>query len=331
MLVNNQGLLSQVKALNRVLNQRPWPSSQEVRNLLERTAGSFHRGNSLSPTEASEFLKERPLVAVDGSYQTVGPAYPYLVTLCQAHARALAPDLQEDKGITLQKLFTPLQPEDRATIESAVEEGESPEVATLRNTKQVMAALEVATAIAALNKYKPAYLLLDGGFVQYLLRVKDSWKNLVKTAEGIGCVVVGVIEEVSSHILAGILGDVWGWSPNPYDREIFYGILETGEWFEVSEEYHAKYGFRTAFARLSSHPQAVGLDFLPSQADRIGETIELLATITPAHGRGIPAWLDVVDRYARLTDGEIEQLLAVGLDTHLKEKLLTPHRRRRGL
>lgn len=331
MLLNNQNLLNQIEALNRVLTHRPWPSRQEVRAILEPAAGTFHRVKTFTPEEAAGLLKERPLVAVDGSYQTVGATYPYLVTFCQAHARALAPNLKDDKGITLQKLFTPLQPEDRAIIEAALEKGESPEVAALRNTKQVMTALEVETAIAALNKYRPAYLLLDGGFVQYLLRVKDSWETLVKTAEDIGCIVVGVIEEVSSHILAGILGNAWGWSPNPYDRELLYGILEVGEWFEIAEEHHAKYGFRTVFVRLASHPQAIGLDFLPSQADKIKETIEFLATMTPAHGRGIPAWLDVVDRYVRLTDSEIEQLLAVGLDTSLKEKLLTPHRQRRGL
>jgi len=45
---------------------------------------------------------------------------------------------------------------------------------------------------------------------------------------------------------------------------------------------------------------------LQSQLDLAGSYIDYLYTLSPADGRGIPIWLDLVDREVRLTDVELE-------------------------
>jgi len=329
MLLNNEHLLNHIADFNRNLLSRPGLSLEERRRLLE-SIGVFSYLPKLSPKEAVSLLDNRPLIAVDGSYQTAGATYPYLLTLCQSYAKPFAPHLEEE-GVVLQKIFSPLTEEDAALIEEGVEGGESPEAVFLRCTRKIMAELEIKAAKKALFTYRPSYLILDGGFVQYLLRTEDAWQDFACAAEEINCVVVGVIEEVSSRLIPSTLQSSRSQPFSSYDREFLYGTLKVGEYFELKEEEHAKYGFKTVFARPANYLQAIGYDFLPSQAKRVEKALQLLFALTPLHSRGIPLILDIVDRQVRITEGEIEQLLSAGLNPELKEKLLTPARRRREL
>lgn len=328
MLINNEGLVARLDELNNVLKERPWPERSDLRNLLAGT-GSFGRATRRAPKDAYAILNGRPLVAVDGSYQTIGSSYPYMLSLFQAYARALAGDFGTDAGITLQDIFCPLLPKDRAVVDDlSGKEGSTPELAALSNAKRFMAVMEMKAALNSLDIYRPALLLLDGGFVQYLFRAKEEWDLLLQKSRESGTILVGVIEEVSSQVLRQALREAWIWADLPYDRELLYGTLDEGEYYKVNPSQTAKYGFRTMFARLSHHPQAIGLDYLEPFEEHMPAIVDLLASLTSEIGRGVPSWVDIIDRYVRLTNNETEQLLA-RLDYSLRDRLLIPSRARR--
>lgn len=274
--------------------------------------GTFCRVAARTPDDV---LRQRPLAAVDGSCQSCG-AFPFILAACRAHALVLP----GETGITRASVHSPLLAEGEGDVEF-------PDLAAMRAWQRALAHLEIEVARETIARFQPALLLMDGGFIPFENKAPEAWAALVGTARERGTILVGVIEEVASRMLGvHLAGDG---CPVLFDREVLYGLLAPGEYFVARPEICTKKGYRTVFARLARHPQAIGCDFLEDQAECIPQVMSLLVALTPAGGRGIPAIMDIVDRRVRLSSRELERAMAVVLDPVTRDRLLTAHRSRR--
>jgi len=305
---------SLIEALGDLKTRLKTRSVLDATGLRRRVAslGTFHRVAACTP---DDMLRQRPLAAVDGSCQSCG-AFPFILAACRAYAMVLP----GERGVTRASVHSPLLAEEEAAVEFA-------DLAAMRAWQRALAHLEIDVAREAITRFQPALLLMDGGFVPFENKAPETWAALVSTARERGTLLVGIIEEVASRMLGARLAA--DGSPVLFDREVLYGLLAPGEYFIPEPEICTKKGYRTVFARLARHPQAVGCDFLDDQAECIPQVMNLLAALTPAGSRGIPAIVDIVDRRVRLSGRELERALSAVLDPVTRERLLTAHRSRR--
>lgn len=280
-------------------DQRRWILSAGVGpiRLLERLSGD----------KLAAVLNGRPLVGVDGSPNMFGRQYPYYIELMRALAKP-----SSGEPIILKDIHCPVP----------VDEG-ADEEAALRNDNEIrqkkLADLEVRAALAALDQLKPAVLLMDGPLVRFAMRTKESFSFLRKKALSENVLLIGCIENIESRVLVSVLGDQAppGWR-NRLDGDLLWGMLEYGEVLEVARAAKGtapmgndpgrgeEMPIRTWFMRAARDPGVVGLDMLDEQVSAMGPIADYLFTLSPADGRGIPIWLDIVDREVRLTHGEME-------------------------
>jgi len=247
------------------------------------------------------------LVGVDGSINTFGGQFPYYVDLLRALAKP-----STGEAVVVKALHCPIPPEDEADEETA-----------LRNDNEIrqskLAELEVQAAIAAIDKYRPKVVLMDGPLVRFDMRAKDSFCYLCEKVIRDRIALLGCIENIESKVLGTVLGDHLpaGWR-NRYDRDLLWDLLDYGEVLEIRTPAKGlpRPGHQagaakavpicTWFMRASFDPAVVGVDMLQAQLELAGGFVDYLYTLSPPDGRGIPIWLDVVDREVRLTDVELQ-------------------------
>lgn len=278
---------------------------EQRRNTVQQ-AGRIRRLQHLKGAELGSVLADGLLVGVDGSINTFGGQFPYYVDLLRAVAKPSAGESVVVKGI-----HCPIPPDD-----------EDEEIA-LRNDNEIrqrkLAELEVQAAIAAIDRFRPKVVLMDGPLVRFDMRAKDSFFTLCQKVIRDRIALLGCIENIESKVLGTVLGDhiPAGWR-NRYDRDLLWDLLEYGEVLEIRTAAKGlpRPGFEaeaakvvpicTWFMRSSWDPAVVGLDMLQAQLDISGVYADYLYTLSPADGRGIPIWLDLVDREVRLTDVELQ-------------------------
>lgn len=282
--------------------------------LNQPQVGKIRRLERLPEERLANLLQGRPLVGVDGSINSMGGQFPYYVDLLRALAKP-----SQGEAIIRKAVHCPIPPGDGLDEEAA-----------LRNENEVrqkkLADLEVQAALEAIDRYRPTILLMDGPLVRFDMRTKESFSNLREKAIRENILLAGCIENIESKVLCRVLGDQTppGWE-NRYDRDLLWGVLDYGEILEVAHpakglprqgnggEEEPATPIRTWFMQSAREPGVVGLDLLEEQAAAgIGWLADYLFTLTPADGRGIPIWLDLVDREVRLTHAEIaayQQLL----------------------
>ncbi len=324
----NHKILAATRRLNDYFLYRDFLyPSLEIRRQSLRQCAQFGFLRRLDRQEIIEASRGRSLVAVDGSRADYGGLYPYNVCAIQVLARA-STDNDPDR-LAEAAVYCPLDPNLYAEIsESAarnrVEEGE----AYRRLMGEKMAHMEIKLAFKALQIIKPYMLMLDGGFL--LFDRFPEWNELVAQAINLDCILVGVIEEVATSELCSLTG-LEVPEIRIYDREFLFGLLKPGEMAVVGGEKAIKRDYYTVFARMGSTPQAVACDFLPGQEEHLLPAMNLIYSLTPPQGRGIPAWLDLVDREVRLNKKSMESLVMNGLDPAVRERFFKSNRERRGL
>ncbi|MDB4894738.1 MAG: NurA domain protein [Firmicutes bacterium] len=271
-----------------------------------RQIGELRPLNRLNGEALAGRFEDRLLVGVDGTINSFGSHFPYYVDFLRALAKP-----SRGEGISLKDIHCPLPPEDEAEAEIA-----------LRNDNEVrqrkLANLEVQAALAAIDAYRPAVILMDGPLVRFDMRTKESFSILREKVIQENILLAGCIENIESKVIASVMGDALpsGWR-NRYDRDLLWRVLDYGEVLEVARPAKgtARQGqdadtatrIRTWFMQSSREPGVVGLDLLEEQAAAgVSWLADYLFTISPADGRGIPIWLDLVDREVRLTHAELE-------------------------
>lgn len=196
-----------------------------------------------------------------------------------------------------------------------------------------MAQLEIETAIQSLEAMDPFLIMLDGSLVQYRIKCKQAWEEFYDLVLKKGVLVVGVIEEIKTDFLYPVIREDVEWDADGLsDRELLFGLLDVGEMLVVDERVvqPSKEGLVTCFVRLSRDPHPIALDMLKEQQEHLYDTACLLYSLTSKDGRGIPLWLDIVDREVRITDRMMESLVDCYIDEDLRYRLLRAKRENRG-
>jgi len=273
------------------------------RALLTRTIGPIRRLRRLGEAELGRVLGGRGLVGVDGSVNTYGRSHPYYVDFFRAMAMP-----GQGEPLVLQDLYCPMVAEETALPPGAGE---------LEIRQVRLAILEVQAALAAVDRFSPRLLLMDGPLVRFDMRAKALFQQLREKALAHNTLVIGCLENIESHVIATLLGEQAppGWRGR-YDRDILWDVLDYGEVLQVSgpakgreSEEDASATIRTWFMQSATTPGVVGLDMLEEQVPEASELMNYLFSLSPADGRGIPIWLDLVDRAVRLTDVEIAAMV----------------------
>ncbi|HYG60601.1 MAG TPA: DNA double-strand break repair nuclease NurA [Symbiobacteriaceae bacterium] len=299
--------VSQLRQLNdrlvRSFSDQTLGNKGERRAVLQR-AGSIQRMERLSDVRLRAVLGDKILVGVDGSINTFGGQYPYYVDLLRALAKPT-----RGEALVLTDLHCPLPPEGDEDDETALRKDNEAR-------QQKLAELEVQVAIEAIDRYEPAVILMDGPLVRFDMRAKDSFLVLCDKVITRNIVLLGCIENIESKVLDTVLGTQApsGWR-NRFDRDLLWDTLDFGEVLVVEKpgkglprpgSHDPAVPICTWFMRSSYDPAVVGLDVLAAQVPLASRYIDYLFTLSPADGRGIPIWLDLVDREVRLTDVELE-------------------------
>lgn len=327
----------ELQSLDRRLRDRLKPAAlgerSERRNLIAPAVGEFHPLQRLQPSTMALLLDGRPLVGVDGSINTYGGEYPHYVALLRA---AAVPT--RGQPAVMGRIHAPIG-EHPAAAGGA--EGDS------RVRRQVLADLEAKVALEAMRTLKPGLVLMDGPLVRFDNEAKNSFNALASQALENNIILVGVIENLESQAIGHHLRDI-GTLPAAweglYDRELLWGLLDFDDPGRAGEVLRLARPLRPAetnapngpgvgicrwFMRSSRDPGVIGLDLLAPQAARAAWVPDYLFTLTPEDGRGIPVWVDMVDRQVRITDEELTTYVNHYLSGEVRSKLLLEKRRLR--
>lgn len=276
------------------------------RALLEQRVGRIRPLRRLSGKELEDYLGGRPLVGVDGSINTFGGQYPHYVDFLRALAKPSA-----GQPLVLKQIHSPIPGE------------EDPRRNDQEVRQQKLAELEVMAAIEVAKRLQPAVILMDGPLVRFDMRARESFRTLYDLVAKNRILLTGCIENIESRVISTMLGPdaPSGWKGR-YDYDILWETLEPGEVLEVGSPVKGMFDeeakpIRTWFMRPSLAPGVVGMEMVDDQAGFMGALADYLYTLTPPDGRGIPIWIDIVDREVRLTDVELEAYLQL-LDPSLR-------------
>lgn len=263
------------------------------------TVGELYQAKKLTVEELAVY-KTNSIAAVDGSVNSFGGDEPNVISLLSA---CYLPDLKRER-LEINKIISPL-------------------AGSYENPKDELARLEVLVAIQGLEKFKSHALFMDGGFIRFLTNAEDDFHDLVQVANKNKCLVVGIIEDMKSKVVAESLGI------DAYDREIVFGALDYGQALILNSKHRKNTEVGTAYIRSAMSPQPVAIDYNISDEKRIREALDLIFTMTPESGRGIPYIIDMVDKYARITDRELEAFIKTYIDEDLRRIYLDQARKKR--
>ncbi|MDU5595989.1 MULTISPECIES: DNA double-strand break repair nuclease NurA [Peptoniphilus] len=264
--------------------------------------------------EKKDLIKYKKTVGVDGSNNISGGAFPHFIEIFQGLAKST-----DGNEVYKTRVYTP-------TLNERYGE---------KNLSQeFLAKIEIETALEYIDKYDLDYLMMDGGFIRYKIHCLDLFKELREVCEEKNIVLFGVIKDIKTNVIARSLN----FDKSIYDREILFNRLGLGEALLIRNEINKKYiendlgeGFSSAFMRTSKFPGAIGADILDTQEKYFEEVCSLIYTLTPMSSRGVPLWLDIVDKEVKITDEILKMLLEEYLDRDIYERFFISERDKRTL
>lgn len=320
----NEELKTSISNLNDILTDKFNPilkgKRNEIRDFISENIGLIQNVEKLTTKELLLWKKKGGLVAVDGSTNRLGGAYPHYIELFQGLAKSTK---HKDMPLYRTDIYTPLLNENENTLE---------EEALMDKKDMKLATIEVEVAIESVEKHKPYIILMDGGFIRYHIYCKDKWEELRQICEENNILLVGVIKDIKTSII----GDVMRTEDNSihkiYDRELLFGILDYGEMISLRETVNKKHlegGISSAFIRSSLSPKVIGMDIIDSQKKHLEDVTRLIISLTPENSRGVPLWLDIVDTEAKISDDMIRALLLRYMDRGIYERFFVPERDKR--
>lgn len=298
-----------------------------LREFIEEEIGRIKKIEKLDKDYLNSLQKKGGIVGVDGSNNRAGGSHPHFVEAYQALAKST---IYKDKPLFLADIYTPIGEEkkDKSLLE---EEGaDNTDREDKKNIK--LATIEVEAAIEAVEKFKPYAILMDGGLIRYNIYANDKWELLREMCEERGIILVGVIEDIKTSIIGERLKEKYkDIESSFYDRELLFGKLEYGEMIIINERVNKKgvEGYSSCFIRSSLSPSVIGMDILDSQKGSIEEMTSLILSLTPENSRGIPMWLDIVDKEVKISDELMKGLMERYMDRGLYERFFIAERDKR--
>ncbi len=314
-MINLQDLEGQLREVNKNLKDKYdfifSLDNDTFRKELTENVGKLIEMEKFPKEKLSKYKRT---VGVDGSNNRSGGAFPHFIEIFQGLAKST-----DGNEVYKNKVYTP-------TLNDIYED---------KNLSQkYLATIEIETALEYINKYDFDYLMMDGGFIRYKINCLDLFTELRETCEAKNIVLFGVIKDLKTNVIARSLEI----DESIYDREILFNRLKTGEAVLIRNEINKKFikdglgeGFSSAFMRTSKFPGAVGLDILDTQEKYLEEISNLIYTLTPMSSRGVPLWLDIVDKDVKITDEILTTLLEEYLDRDVYERFFISERDKRTL
>lgn len=263
--------------------------------------GEFFMSRHLTDEEMESFLP-KGIAAVDGSNNSYGGADPNIIHFLRA---CYIPDMKREM-VEEVRILSPL-----------VDVEVSP--------KSELSKLEVIAAKKGLEKYDSKALLMDGGLIRYIADAEDEYKELLQLVKERDTLFMGVIEDMKSRSVAKKLGI------DGFDRELFFGKLAPGEAFFLYDEFNLKKesAISTIYLRPGNDPMAISIDFPTFSVDKRELITDLVRTLTPDMSRGIPFILDIVDKYAKVTDKDMQYFIKKYISEDVKRLYLDEARQKR--
>lgn len=314
-MINLQDLEGQLREVNKSLRDKYnfiFSLGNDVfRKELTENVGRLIKMEKFPKEKLSKYKRT---VGVDGSNNRSGGAFPHFIEIFQGLAKST-----DGNEVYKNKVYTP-------TLNDIYED---------KNLSQkFLATIEIETALEYIDKYDFDYLMMDGGFIRYKINCLDLFTELRETCEAKNIILFGLIKDLKTNVIARSLEI----DESIYDREILFNRLKTGEAVLIRNEINKKFikdglgeGFSSAFMRTSKFPGAVGLDILDTQERYLEEISSLIFTLTPMSSRGVPLWLDIVDRDVKITDEILTTLLEEYLDRDVYERFFISERDKRSL
>ncbi len=314
-MINLQDLEGQLREVNKNLRDKyDFIFSLDNDTFRKELTENVGRLIEMEKFPKEKLSKYKRTVGVDGSNNRSGGAFPHFIEIFQGLAKST-----DGNEVYKNKVYTP-------TLNDIYED---------KNLSQkYLATIEIETALEYINKYDFDYLMMDGGFIRYKINCLDLFTELRETCEAKNIVLFGVIKDLKTNVIARSLEI----DESIYDREILFNRLKTGEAVLIRNEINKKFikdglgeGFSSAFMRTSKFPGAVGLDILDTQEKYLEEISSLIYTLTPMSSRGVPLWLDIVDKDVKITDEILTTLLEEYLDRDVYERFFISERDKRSL
>lgn len=308
-------LVEKIKNVNDVLKDtynRSTEGKMIIRQKLEAVGADCRKLNRVSTDSLKTWLNGKEIAAVDGSVNQTKGEPPHILYLFQAIAKTTT-----GFSCHTSDVYTPLL------------EKENEEESSTHWRSYMLAKLELEAAYQLLEQKSLKLLIMDGALYHYRIDAPDEWERLRKKALENEVLLVGVSEEITTENLVTLEAfHSYKKQPYTYDRDLLFGVLQQDELLHVKAVQH-KAGLQSVWARLSSDPAIIGFDLLEEQASFKEEIGNVLLTLTPKDGRGIPLWLDMIDREIRVTDKLVDALVEQYIDPELKHRFFIQKRNNR--
>lgn len=314
-MINLQDLEGQLKEVNTNLkNKYDFIFNLDNDAFRKELTNNVGRLIKMEKFPKEKLSKYKRTVGVDGSNNRSGGAFPHFIEIFQGLAKST-----DGNEIYKNKVYTP-------TLNDIYDD---------KNLSQkYLATIEIETALEYIDEYDFDYLMMDGGFIRYKINCLDLFTELREKCEAKNIILFGVIKDLKTNVIARSLEI----DESIYDREILFNRLITGEALLIRNEINKKFikdglgeGFSSAFMRTAKFPSAVGLDILDTQEKYLEEIANLVYTLTPMSSRGVPLWLDIVDKDVKITDEILTTLLEEYLDRDVYERFFISERDKRTL
>lgn len=295
----------EIEEIFKSFNDRLLDKHKKLKNEVTKekllTLGEFYMSRHLTDEEMNSFLP-KGIAAVDGSNNSYGGADPNIIHFLRA---CYIPDMKRDR-VEEVRILSPL-----------VDVEVSP--------KSELSKLELIAAMKGLEKYDSKALLMDGGLIRYILDAEDEYNELLELVKERDTLFMGVIEDMKSRSISKAL-DVDG-----FDRELLFGKLAPGEAFFLHDELNLKKesSISTIYLRPGNDPMAISIDFPNFLGDKRELITNLVRTLTPDMSRGIPFILDIVDKYAKVTDKDMQYFIKKYISEDVKRLYLDEARQNR--
>jgi hypothetical protein len=290
---------------------------ESIADILYTEIGRRKTLEKLKKVEIEKIVSDKGIVGVDGSINSYGGIYPHYVSIIQALAKSTKKNTDD---ILLQDIYVPMFEEHQAEMEDE------------SRRRSRMSGLELKAASIAIESMEAKLFLMDGSLIHYSIDCPEEWKNFKQKALDNGKIIIGITEEVKTKDIVNAVKNIIDINDDMlYDREILFGVLEQGELLEFmyTETKKSESGIRTCYARLSEDPQVIGFDFLQEQYEEGMSYSNLIYTLTPPKGRGIPLWLDIVDKEVKVTDDMVKAYVESCMGRDIIETYLNPKRNKR--
>lgn len=296
---------------------------EDIREFISKNIGEIKVVEKLEKKDLESYEARGGILGVDGSTNKIGGSYPHFVEAYQALGKST---LHRDNPTMIADIFSPLSPE---TGKNPLENDEKI-IAEQRNIR--LSTLEVEVAIESIKKSKPYAILMDGGLIRYNIYAYEKWMELRKLCEENGIILVGVIKDIKTSIIGDRLLNLnIDEASNFYDRELLFGNLNYREAIFIRDEVNKKdpEGYSSIFLRSSLAPSVIGMDIIDSQKESMEEMGRLVLTLTPENSRGVPLWLDIVDKEVKISDQIMKALVQQYLDRDIYERFFLSEREKR--